>query len=220
MIGASDLTQERRDSQLPEERRRWRRIAYLLPVLLFAGLAIAFDWGLTRNPREVPSVLIGKPVPEFALPPVQGRTFGLASADLRGEVTLVNVFASWCTACRYEHPLFLRLEAEGTVPIHGLNYKDGPADAAQWLDTLGDPYTRTGSDRDGRVAIDWGVYGVPETYVVSAEGRIVYKHIGPVSEEVLKETIMPKIEALRSGETSGLDLVEGQAGGAKGELAR
>src|SRR3546814_5476407 len=106
---------------------------------------------------------------------VEGRSAGLSSADLAGEVSLVNVFASWCTACREEHPLFMELKAEGAVPIHGLNYKDKPADAAEWLGTLGDPYTRTGADRDGRVAIDWGVYGVPETFVVSAAGRIVHK---------------------------------------------
>ncbi len=174
-----------------------RRATFLIPIAIFLGLAVVLGWGLTRNPKEIPSALIGKPVPEFALPPVGGRTLGLSSADLKGEVSLVNVFASWCTACRYEHPLFLRLQAEGSVPIHGLNYKDKPADAAQWLDTLGDPYTRTGADRDGRVAIDWGVYGVPETFVVSAEGRIVHKHIGPVTEKDLTETILPLIERLR-----------------------
>src|SRR3546814_7236428 len=114
--------------------------------------------------------LIGKPVPEFALPPVQGRTLGLSSDDLQGEVSLINVFASWCTACREEHPLFMRLRASGVVPIHGLNYRDRPEDAAGWLDELGDPYTRTGADRNGRVGIDWGVYGVPETFVVGPDG--------------------------------------------------
>jgi cytochrome c biogenesis protein CcmG/thiol:disulfide interchange protein DsbE len=136
-------------------------------------------------------------VPEFSLPPVKGRTLGLSSADLKGEVSLVNVFASWCTACRYEHPIFMRLKQDGVVPVHGLNYKDKPDDAAQWLDTLGDPYTRTGADLDGRVSIDWGVYGVPETFVVGRDGRIAYKHIGPVTAEVWDETILPLIERLR-----------------------
>lgn len=173
------------------------RPVFLVPVVLFLALGVILGWGLTRDPRELPSALIGKPVPEFALPPVQGRTRGLASTDLKGEVSLVNVFASWCVACREEHPLFMRLEAEGVVPIHGLNYKDRPQDAARWLDTLGDPYMRTGADRDGRVAIDWGVYGVPETFVVSKDGRIAYKHVGAVTPEVLRTTILPLIETLR-----------------------
>ena len=126
-------------------------------------------------------------MPEFSLPPVQGRTLGLSSGDLRGEVSLVNVFASWCLACREEHPVFMQLAASGTVPLHGLDYKDRPDDAARWLDTMGDPYTRTGADMYGRVAIDWGVYGVPETFVVSADGRIAYKHIGAVSRRGARE---------------------------------
>jgi cytochrome c biogenesis protein CcmG/thiol:disulfide interchange protein DsbE len=181
-------------------RRGWvpsRRLVFLLPLVVFAGFAVAFVFGLSRDPQEVPSALIGKPVPQFSLPPVKGRILGLSSADLVGEVSLVNVFASWCTACRYEHPIFMDLEARGVVPIHGLNYKDKPDDAAKWLDTLGDPYTRTGADLDGRVGIDWGVYGVPETFVVDRQGRIVFKHIGAVNPEVLDETILPLIERLR-----------------------
>ena len=174
-----------------------RRLGFLLPVAAFVMVAVGLAVGLTRNPQEIPSALIGKPAPAFALPPVQGRMLGLSSAELKGEVSLVNVFASWCTACRYEHPLFMRLKEEGVVPIHGLNYKDRPEDAAKWLDTLGDPYTRTGADRDGRVAIDWGVYGVPETFVISKDGVIVHKHIGPVSADDLEKTILPLIERLR-----------------------
>jgi len=120
-------------------RRLW---PFLVPIAIFAGIGVLLYLGLFRDPSLVPSPLIGKPVPEFALGPVQGRTLGLSSEDLREEVTLVNVFASWCVACRDEHPLFLVLEREGVVPIHGLNYKDAPADAAAWLDALGDPYTR------------------------------------------------------------------------------
>lgn len=173
--------------------------AFLLPAALLVVLVVIFSWGLTRDPRELPSALIGEAVPEFSLPPVQGRSLGLSSADLRGEPSLVNVFASWCVACRTEHPLLMRLERENAVPIHGLNYKDRPEDAAQWLDSLGDPYTRTGADRDGRVAIDWGVYGVPETFVVSGEGRIVHKHIGPLTPKDLESTILPMIAGLRDG---------------------
>ena len=176
-----------------------RAPAALIPLLIFAGLVAVFAIGLTLNPREIPSPLIGKPVPEFALPPVKGRTLGLASADLKGEVSLVNVFASWCVACRDEHPIFLQLQREGFVALHGLNYKDRPEDAARWLDELGDPYTRTGADLDGRVGIDWGVYGVPETFVVDREGRIAYKHIGPVTQDVLQKKLRPLIANLRAG---------------------
>lgn len=191
------MTESSLARSIPERRRTALRPAFLLPVVLFVGLAVALGWGLTRDPGAIPSALIGKPVPDFALLPVQGRRLGLSDTDLRGEVSLVNVFASWCTACRAEHPLFMRLAQSGTVPIHGLNYKDRPADAAGWLATLGDPYTRTGADLDGRVGIEWGVYGVPETFVVSADGTIAYKRIGAVTPEVLKETILPLVEQLR-----------------------
>lgn len=177
-------------------RRLW---PFLVPIAIFAGIGVLLYLGLFRDPSLVPSPLIGKPVPEFALGPVQGRTLGLSSEDLREEVTLVNVFASWCVACRDEHPLFLVLEREGVVPIHGLNYKDAPADAAAWLDALGDPYTRIGADLDGRVGLDWGVYGVPETFVVDGNGRIAYKHIGPVTPRVLDEIILPLVRGLRAG---------------------
>jgi cytochrome c biogenesis protein CcmG/thiol:disulfide interchange protein DsbE len=129
---------------------------------------------------------------------VPGREHGLSSRDLQGEVTLVNVFASWCVACRDEHPLLLTLEREGVLPIHGLNYKDTPDAAIAWLNALGDPYTRIGADLDGRVGIDWGVYGVPETFVVDQDGRIAYKHIGPVTPRVLDEVILPLVRALRA----------------------
>jgi cytochrome c biogenesis protein CcmG/thiol:disulfide interchange protein DsbE len=172
-----------------------RRFALTIPLLLFVAIAVVLTIGLTRNPRKVPSPLIGKPVPEFSLPPVKGRTLGLASADLKGEVSLVNVFASWCIPCRQEHPLIQRLAT--VVPVHGLNYKDRPEDAARWLDELGDPYTRTGADLDGRIAIDWGVYGVPETFVVDREGRVAYKHIGPITPQIMSEKLLPLIEQLR-----------------------
>lgn len=174
-----------------------RRAAMLAPLLLFAALVALFAVGLTLNPREVPSPLIGKPVPQFDLPPVKGRTLGLASRDLQGEVSIVNVFASWCVACRDEHPIFMDLRKRGVVPIHGLDYKDKPDDVVRWLAELGDPYTRTGADLDGRVAIDWGVYGVPETFLIDREGRIAYKHIGPVTPQVMRDKLLPLIEQLR-----------------------
>ncbi len=174
-----------------------RRLVFLVPMFIFVGIAVFLGIGLTKDPREIPSPLIGKPVPQFNLPPVQRRTLGLSSADLKGEVSLVNVFASWCTACRAEHPLLMRLQEAGAVAIHGLNYKDKPVDAAQWLDALGDPYTRTGADIDGRVGIEWGVYGVPETFVIDRAGRIAYKKIGPIAAQDLEQTILPLIERLR-----------------------
>lgn len=173
-----------------------RRLLFLLPALVFVGVGAFLAFGLTRDPKVLPSTLIGRQVPKFSLPPVQGRTLGLASENLVGQVSLVNVFASWCTACRLEHPVFLRLKAEGVVPVHGINDKDRPDDAAAWLDELGDPYTRTGADRDGRVAIDWGVYGVPETFVIDRDGKVAFKQVGPVTPEVFSGTIAP-LERLR-----------------------
>ena len=188
-----DQTLDRAPGAVPA-RRYW---LYLLPIAIFAGIGVLLYVGLFRDPTLVPSPLVGKPVPEFALGPVEGRELGLSSQDLRGDVSLVNVFASWCVACRDEHPLFLALEREGVIPIHGLNYKDAPDDAAAWLDALGDPYTRIGADLDGRVGLDWGVYGVPETFVVDRDGNIAYKHIGPVTPRVLGEIILPLVRALR-----------------------
>jgi len=173
------------------------RLAGYIPLLVFLVMAVFFAIGLTMNPRDIPSPLIGKPVPEFSLPPVKGGTLGLSSADLRGEVSIVNVFASWCVACREEHPVLMGLRDKGIVPIHGLNYKDKPDDAQAWLDQLGDPYARTGADISGRVAIDWGVYGVPETFVIDRDGLIVHKHIGAITPEALRKTIMPIIDKLQ-----------------------
>lgn len=160
-------------------------------------MAVFFAIGLTLDPSEIPSPLIGKPVPKFSLPPVMGRTLGLSDKNLVGEVSMVNVWASWCTACREEHPLMMQLSRDKVVPLHGLNYKDRPRDAAAWLDNLGDPYTRTGADLKGRVSIDWGVYGVPETFVIDRQGRIAYKKIGAITQRDLDETILPLIQKLK-----------------------
>lgn len=176
-------------------RVRW---PYLWPLAIFVVIGIFLGIGLTLDPRLVPSPLIGKPVPQFRLAPVQGRTLGLASEDLRGEVAVVNVFASWCVACRDEHPLWMELAQRRVLPIHGLNYKDRPDDAARWLNELGDPYTRTGADRDGRVGIDWGVYGVPETYVVDKRGIIRDKIIGAITRKTVDERLMPLVRRLRT----------------------
>lgn len=173
-----------------------RRLVVSLPLVGAAGLLGVFALQLGRDPSLVASPLIGKPVPTFDLPPVQGRSRGLSSADLRGRVSLVNVFASWCVACREEHPFLMQLAASKSIAIYGLNYKDAPADAARWLDGNGDPYRRTGADTSGRVAIDWGVYGVPETYVIDADGRIAHKTIGPLSAQIYEQTIEPVLRSL------------------------
>ena len=172
-------------------------LARLLPIAAFGVIAVLLGLGLTLRPSEVPSVLIGKPVPVFELAPVKGRNLGLSNKDLIGQVSLVNVFASWCVACLAEHPFFLKLAANKVVPIHGLNYKDLPDDAAAWLDKWGDPYTRTGADRTGRVAIDFGVYGVPETFVIDRDGRIVFKQIGALDQDTIDKTILPLIAKLK-----------------------
>jgi cytochrome c biogenesis protein CcmG/thiol:disulfide interchange protein DsbE len=176
---------------------RSSRLLFLLPTVAAVGLVVAFAVGLGRDPSIVPSPLIGKPVPKFSLPPVEGHKLGLSSGDLCGDVSLVNVFASWCVACREEHPLLMRLKQQQVLLINGLNYKDKPDDAARWLETMGDPYARTGADLDGRVAIDWGVYGVPETFVVDRRGRIAFKQVGPITPEVLRRRIMPLVEEPR-----------------------
>lgn len=180
-------------------RGQWsaKRLTPWVPLLILLLLVIPLGIGLTLNPREIPSPLIGKPVPVFELAPVKGRQLGLSNTALRGEVSLVNVFASWCAACREEHPLLMELSRSGTVPIHGLNYKDKPLDAEKWLNDLGDPYTRTGADLDGRIGIEWGVYGVPETFVIDRQGRIAYKHIGPITPRALREKITPLIANLQ-----------------------
>ncbi len=172
-------------------------IRFLAPLLVFIVVGVFFGVGLTLDPSKIPSPLIGRSTPVFELPPVQGRVDGFSSEDLKGKVSLVNVFASWCTACRDEHPLLMQLQRENIVPIYGLNYKDRPEDAAAWLDALGDPYTGTGADINGRVGIDWGVYGVPETYVVDRRGYIAYKHIGAIDARLLNETLLPLINGLR-----------------------
>ena len=174
--------------------RRW---LYALPVAVFALLALALAFGLGRDPSLVPSALLGKKAPVFALPEVPGFGPGFSSDDLNGRVSLVNVFASWCVSCRIEHPLLMELSQSGDVAIYGLDYKDAPEDAAEWLGEHGNPYDATGLDHDGRVGIEWGVYGVPETFVVNAEGDIVYKHIGPITPDSFQNNIQPLIEELQ-----------------------
>lgn len=171
----------------------------LLPVAVFALLAVLFYRGLSGNPADVPSVLINKPVPAFALAPIAGLGLpGLASDDLKtGEVTLVNVWASWCVPCRDEHPLLMELAGRGDLRIVGINYKDDPENARRFLVTLGVPFTAAGADPNGRTAVDWGVYGVPESFLVDGTGTIRLKWIGPLTREALTKQIIPKIEEIR-----------------------
>jgi len=173
-------------------RRRW---VYLLPVVIFVLLAGGFYYGLQINSDVLPSALIDKPAPNFELPPLPGHEPGFSSADLTGHVSLVNTFASWCTPCRAEHPVLNALAAERRVPIYGIDYKDKEEAAVAWIAALGNPYTRIGAD-DGRVGIDWGVYGVPETFVVDGAGRIRYKHVGPLTQADLDRTILPLVAKL------------------------
>jgi len=171
---------------------------YLIPFGIFVILVGLFVIGLGLDPREVPSPLINKSAPQFELPRLHepGQTIGRTDLE-GGGVKLVNVWASWCTACRQEHPFLMELARRGDVPIYGLNYKDARPDALNWLKRLGDPYTANAFDNDGRVGIDWGVYGVPETFVVDGEGTIRYKHIGPLGPKAWRETVYPAIQEIR-----------------------
>ena len=176
------------------KRRSW---LVALPLLLFLGLAAVFLTQLLsgRDTAVVPSALIGALAPATALPPLEGTALpGIDSAAFAGKVTLVNVWASWCAPCRQEHPLLMALAEDGRIEIAGLNYKDEPENARRFLGELGNPYAAIGVDGDGRTAIDWGVYGVPETFLVGRDGRIAYKHVGPFTPETVASSLMPEIE--------------------------
>ena len=174
----------------------WR---YLLPGAVFALLIAVFAVGLYRDPGYVPSPLIGKPAPEFSMPHLDDPQQRLQRSDLLGKVSLVNVWATWCTGCRQEHETLLTLAREGGVPIFGINWKDDPVQARQWLQQLGNPYAAVGVDEEGGTAIDWGVYGAPETFLIGADGTVLYKHIAPMTLAVWREEFMPRIAAARSG---------------------
>jgi cytochrome c biogenesis protein CcmG/thiol:disulfide interchange protein DsbE len=177
-----------------------RVLLAVLPLVLLVGLVAVFALNMDRDPSLVRSVLINKPAPSFTLPAVVGTGVeGFDTASLKGEVTVVNVFASWCIPCREEHPLLERLKAETGVRIFGINQKDAPENAVAFLTELGNPYQRIGGDTDNRVSIDWGVYGVPETFVVNAAGVITFKHVGPISPQSLEKELIPAIEKARAG---------------------
>lgn len=174
-----------------------RKVVLFAPLIVFVIVGLFFAWGLTRDPSRIPSQLIDRPLPEFDLPAIQGFSEGLSSEDFKGQVTLLNVFASWCVSCHIEHPLLMELAAKGDVPIYGLNWKEKPGDGKAWLDRLGNPYSMIGDDQDGRVAIDLGVTGAPETFVVDKDGRVRYVFIGPITQRSWEETLAPLIEELR-----------------------
>lgn len=169
---------------------------YLIPLGLFLVLVAFLAIGLGRDPREVPSPLINKAAPTFRLPQLQeqGKTF--SAEDMRGKVWVLNVWASWCVSCRDEHPLLIEYAKSGAVPIYGLNWKDKREDALAWLGDLGDPYVLSAVDLDGRVAIDYGVYGAPETYLIDQAGVIRHKHIGPVTPDAWKDEFLPLAQQL------------------------
>jgi cytochrome c biogenesis protein CcmG/thiol:disulfide interchange protein DsbE len=174
-----------------------RRLVYLLPVVVFVVIAGYFAWGLRPNhdPHTLPSAMIDKPVPAFDLASLkEGEDF--ARSEIAGQVVLVNFFASWCVPCRSEHPVLMRISEQEHVPLYGIAYKDRPADAAHFLDQLGNPYRRIGLDREGRVGIDFGVYGVPETYVIDKAGRIRLRHVGPLTAEALENELLPLVKEL------------------------
>ena len=173
------------------------RLLYLLPLAFFIALALIFLMRLQSgtNPEYIPSALVGKPAPEFALPALEGAGVpGLTRADLDGGVTLVNVFASWCGPCRVEHPILERLATDDRFALVGINYKDEPGNALGFLEELGNPYTKIGTDERGRIAIDWGVYGLPETFIVGADGTVLFKFIGPLTEKALEARFMPELD--------------------------
>lgn len=173
------------------------KLSALIPLGIFVAILVALFVGLSLNPKDIPSALIDKPVPEFSLPPLEerGDSRRLASDDLRtGQIRIVNVFASWCGPCREEHPFLMALKSEYGTVIHGINYKDQPANAAAFLQAMGDPYDKVGVDRTGRVSIDFGVYGVPETYVISGDGRILMKHVGPLTPATMEAKVLPLLQ--------------------------
>jgi len=172
------------------------KLRALIPLIAFIVLVIFLAIGLTRDPKKIPSPLIGKPAPEFVLPAVLQPGQKVSHTDFLGKVALFNVWASWCVACREEHPLMVAFAKNHNTPVYGLNYKDQRSDAIRWLQAFGNPYVNSAYDVTGTVGIDWGVYGVPETFLIDKKGIIRYKQIGPVTEDVINNEILPLIKTL------------------------
>lgn len=172
-------------------------IRFVAPLVIFLGLSVMFVIGLQKDPKKIPSALIDKPAPAFDLPQLHKADMNFTPEQMKGKVWVLNVWASWCAACRSEHPLFMEIARRNDVPLVGLNYKDQRPDAMTWLRQLGDPYILSISDISGLTGIDYGVYGVPESFIIDKEGVIRYKHVGPVSRTDWNEVMMPKIQELR-----------------------
>jgi cytochrome c biogenesis protein CcmG/thiol:disulfide interchange protein DsbE len=173
-----------------------KSLKFAIPLGVFVALAIFLAVGLTRDPREVPSPFIGRSAPAFKLERLHEPQATFGPEEMRGKVWLLNVWASWCVSCRVEHPLLVDLSRSGSVPIVGLDYKDKREDGMRWLERMGNPYALSAFDGDGRVGIDYGVYGVPETFVIDKQGVIRYKQIGPITPEALERTILPLVKKL------------------------
>lgn len=171
---------------------------FILPLVVFLIVAIFLFVGLGLKPHEVPSPLIGREAPAFMLPQLHEPARQFSPQDMKGKVWLFNVWASWCTACEHEHPVFMELSRQNLVPIYGMDYKDKPEDGEAWLRKHGNPYALVVSDAEGRVGIDYGVYGVPETYVIDKQGVIRHKQIGAVTPEILNEKILPMVKELQA----------------------
>ena len=169
----------------------------LIPFFLFILVASFLAVGLNLNPRMVPSPFIGKPAPQFTLPELLGTNETISNHDFKDQVWLLNVWASWCAACRDEHPLLNQLSTQEVAPILGLNYKDNNTEAIAWLNQFGNPYQQVAVDQDGQIGIEYGVYGVPETFVIDKNGDIRHKHIGPLTESDIRSTLLPMIRKLQ-----------------------
>ncbi len=182
-----------------------RIILFATPLIILIGLLALFATNISRDSSVIPSALLNKPVPEFTLPAVEnlvldGRVIeGFETKDLFGEVSVVNVFASWCAPCRQEHPYLMELAAMDIAKIYGINQKDAPENARAFLEELGNPYYKVGAD-SGRVSIEWGIYGIPETFVINKDGIIVYKHVGPFTRETFENSLLPAIDAALKGQ--------------------
>lgn len=188
---------EQQTASISQEQKPKRWI-YLLPLGLFVALMVFFFYGLGLNPRLIPSPLIGQATPEFALPKLSNPDELFKQTDLQGEVSLLNIWATWCSSCRHEHPVLMKIAKSNEVPIYGLYYKDAPKLGIDWLKKYGDPYRENAVDEDGKVGIEWGAYGTPETFVIDQQGIIRHKHVGPISWREWETELLPLINALRN----------------------
>lgn len=199
------MTQQQGGAPVGSPAPRYWRSGLVVPLLIFLALVGLFAFGLTGDPSKLPSALIGRPVPQTEFPPLEELVSGgqpvpgFKAADLaQGRVSVVNFWASWCVPCIEEHPLLIELRKRSGVDIYGVNHKDQAEAGRRFLGRYGNPFTAVGTDRTGRNAIEWGVYGMPETFVINGEGKIAYKHVGPISPDSLEKTLLPAIEKARA----------------------